>query len=181
VWGKKMNLQGKKCLIAYFSRKGNNYSSGSIVNLPIGNTEVIAKMIADVTSGDLFCIDTIKPYPNDYRQTAEIAGQELCNNARPVLINHVVDMGGYQIVFLGYPNWCNTMPMAVHTFLEENDFSGKMIVPFCTHEGSGLGSSVKDILKICPSAELTGAIAFLGSNVKNARKEVESWIKDLQK
>ena len=136
-----MNFQGKKCLIAYFSRKGNNYSSGSIVNLPIGNTAVIAKMIADVTSGDLFCIDTINPYPKDYGQTADVAGQELRCNARPGLLNHVVDMGVYQVVFLGYPNWCGTMPMAVLTFLEEYDFSGKMIVPFCTHQGSGLGSS----------------------------------------
>ena len=176
-----MNLQGKKCLIAYFSRKGNNYSSGSIVNLPIGNTQVIAKMIADVTSGDLFCIDTIKPYPEDYGKTAEVAGQELRSNARPVLLNHVGDMSGYHAVFLGYPNWCDTMPMAVRTFLEEYDFSGKMIVPFCTHEGSGLGSSVRDIVNFCPSAELAGAIAFHGSNVKNARKEVESWIQELQK
>jgi flavodoxin len=176
-----MNLQGKKCLIAYFSRKGNNYSSGNIVNLPIGNTEVIAKMIADVTSGDLFCIDTIKPYPEDYGETAKIAEQELRSNARPVLLNHVVDMGGYQVVFIGYPNWCNTMPMAVRTFLEEYDLSGKIIVPFCTHEGSGLGSSVKDIVKLCPSAELMGAIAFHGSDVKKEKKEVERWIQDLQR
>jgi len=71
-----MNLQGKKCLIAYFSRKGNNYSSGSIVNLPIGNTGVIAKMVKDVTSGDLFRIDTIKPYPEDYGETTEVAGKD---------------------------------------------------------------------------------------------------------
>jgi flavodoxin len=175
-----MNLQVKKLLIAYFSRKGNNYSNGSIANLPIGNTHVIAKMIADLTSGDLFCIDTIKPYPEDYGQTAELAGQELRSNARPMLLNHVVDMG-YQVVFLGYPNWCDTMPMAVCTFLEEYDFSGKMIVPFCTHEGSEFGSSVRDIVKLYPSAELVGAMAFHGSNVKNARKEVESWIQELQK
>ncbi|HEX9260958.1 MAG TPA: flavodoxin [Candidatus Bathyarchaeia archaeon] len=176
-----MNLQGKKCLIAYFSRKGNNYSRGSIVNLPIGNTEVIAKMVKDLASGDLFRIDTIKPYPEDYGETTEVAGQELRSNERPALLNHVVDMGAYQVVFLGYPNWWGTMPMAVRTFLEEYDFSGKTIVPFCTHEGSGLGSSIRDIAKLCPRAELVNAIGFHGTNVKNARKEVESWIQKLQK
>ena len=156
-----MNLQGKKCLIAYFSRKGNNYSSGSIVNLPIGNTEVIAKMVKDVTSGDLFRIDTIKPYPEDYGETTEVAGQELRSNTRPALLNHVVNKGAYQVVFLGYPNWWGTMPMAVRAFLEEYDFSGKTIVPFCTREGSGLGSSVRDIAKLCPGAEMANALLFM--------------------
>jgi len=176
-----MNLQGKKCLIAYFSRNGNNYSSRGIVNLRIGNTEVIAEMVKDVTGGDLFRIDTVKPYPEDYGETTEVAGQELRSNARPAILNHVVDMGAYQVIFLGYPNWWGTMPMAVCTFLEEHDFSGKTIVPFCTHEGSGLGSSVGDIAKLCPWVELADAIAFHGTNVKNARKEVERWIQELQR
>ncbi len=171
-----MNLGEKKCLIAYYSRKGNNYVSGRIVNLPIGNTEVIAKMINEITGGDMFRIDTIESYPEDYEETTEVAKQELNSNARPELLNHVADMDAYKVIFLGYPNWWGTMPMVVHTFLESYDFSGKTIIPFCTHGGSGLGSSVRDIAKLCPKAEIVNAISFRGGSVKNARGEVEKWI-----
>ena len=176
-----MNSREKKYLIAYFSRKGNNYVSGKIVNLPIGNTEVIAKMIKEITGGDLFRIDTIKPYPEDYTETTVVAKQELHSNARPELLDYVVDIDAYKVVFLGYPNWWGTMPMAVYTFLESYDFSGKTIIPFCTHEGSGLGSSARAIAKLCPKAEVVNAIAFHGGSAKNARGEVERWIQKWQK
>jgi flavodoxin len=169
----------KKCLIAYFSRKGNNYVNGRIVNLAIGNTEVIAKIIDDIIGGDMFRIDTKKRYPTDYTETTEVAKHELRNNARPELTDHVPDMDLYKVIFLGYPNWWGTMPMAVHTFLESYDFSGKKIFPFCTHEGSGLGSSVRTIEKICPKAEVINPIAFHGGSVKNAREGVEKWINQI--
>jgi flavodoxin len=133
-----MNLKEEKCLIAYYSREGNNYVSGSIVNLPIGNTEVIAKMIQEMTEGDLFRIDTVNSYPEDYTETTEVAKKELDDNARPELSNNVKNMDSYNVIFLGYPIWWRTMPMALFTFLEEYDFSGKTIIPFCTHEGSGI-------------------------------------------
>lgn len=171
-----MDLKEKKCLIAFYSRKGNNYLNGSIVKLEIGNTEVIAKMINEIIEGDMFCIDTIKPYPEDYEETTKVAKQELKNNARPELSDHIADMGAYNIIFLGYPNWWGTTPMAVRTFLESYDFSNKTIIPFCTHEGSGLGKSVKDIAQICPKAEIKDAISFRGGSVKSARGEVENWL-----
>jgi len=118
-------------LIAYFSRKGNNYRDGSIVDLPIGNTEVAAKMIQALTGGAMFHIDTVKTYPSDYTKATEIAQQELSQNARPVLAGQVDSLDSYDVVFLGYPNWWGTMPMAVWTFLEAHDFAGKTILPFC--------------------------------------------------
>jgi flavodoxin len=171
-----MDLREEKCLIAFYSRKGNNYVDGSIENLEIGNTEVIANMINDTIGGDLFRIDPVKPYPEDYEETIKVAGQELKSNARPRLRNHIADMDVYKVIFLGYPNWWGTMPMILRTFLESYDFSGKIIVPFCTHEGSELGNSVRDIEKLCPKAEVINAIPFRGGNVKNSRREVEKWI-----
>ncbi|MFW9875518.1 MAG: flavodoxin [Candidatus Thorarchaeota archaeon] len=171
-----MDLRGKNCLIAFYSRKGNNYVNGNIVNLKIGNTEVIAKMVNEIVGGDMFRIDTKKPYPPDYTETTEVAKQELKSNARPELTDHVTDMNLYKVIFLGYPNWWGTTPMAIRTFLESYDFSEKTLIPFCTHEGSGLGRSVKDIAKICPEAEIKDAISFRGGNVKNARREVENWL-----
>lgn len=171
-----MDLRKKKCLIAFYSRKGNNYINGSIVNLGIGNTEVIAKMINDIIAGDLFRIDPVKLYPEDYEETTKVAKQELRINARPELSGHIADMEAYNIIFLGYPNWWGTAPMVIRTFLESYDFSNKTIIPFCTHEGSGLGSSVRDIAQICPKAEIINAIAFRGGNVKDSRRDVEKWI-----
>jgi flavodoxin len=122
-----MNLKEEKCLIAYYSREGNNYVSGKIVNLPIGNTEVVAKMIKEMIEGDIFRIDTVNSYPAGYRETTEVAKKEQHENARPELSNHVKNMDSYNVIFLGYPNWYGTMPMLMFTFLEEYDFSGKTI------------------------------------------------------
>ena len=133
-------------------------------------------MIQEITGGDLFRIDTIKSYPEGYDETTEVAKQELRSDARPELVNQVTNIDEYDIVFLGYPNWWGTMPMALWTFLESYDFSGKTIIPFCTHEGSGLGRSVRDITKLSPKAEVANAIAFRGGTVKTARGEVERWI-----
>jgi flavodoxin len=171
-----MDLKEKKCLIAFYSRKGNNYLNGSIVKLEIGNTEVIAKMINEIIGGDIFYINTIKPYPEDYEETIKVAKKELKNNARPELSDYIADMKAYNVIFLGYPNWWGTTPMAVRTFLESYDFSNKIIIPFCTHEGSGLGSSVRDIEQLCPKAEIKNPISFRGGSVKNARSEVEDWL-----
>jgi flavodoxin len=170
------NLKEEKCLIAYFSRGGNNYVSGKIVNLPVGNTKVVANMIQKMTEGDVFRIDTVKSYPKDYTATTNVAKKELNDNARPALSSHVENMDSYNVIFLGYPNWWGTMPMPVFTFLEEYDFSGKTIVPFCTHEGSGLGRSEKDIAKLCPKATLLKGLSVNGSRVSAAKKDVEDWL-----
>jgi flavodoxin len=178
IWQLKTNYkQMKKTLIAYYSRKGNNYVAGKIVNLPIGNTEVISKKIQGFTGGDLFEIETVNPYPADYNETTDVAKIELRQNARPELSDTVKHMEDYDVIYLGYPNWWNTFPMAVFTFLESYNFSGKTILPFCTHEGSGIGSSERDIKKLCPNVTLLPGIAIRGSSVAGADDMVENWLK----
>lgn len=171
-----MGFKDKKCLIAYFSREGNNYVSGRIVNLPVGNTEVAAKMIQEITGGDMFRIEAEHAYPEDYTETTEVAQQELRVQARPGLSSHLETMASYDMIFLGYPNWWGTMPMPVFTFLEEYDLSGITIVPFCTHEGSGLGHSEKDLAKLCPKATLLKGLAIHGTRVKDANKDIANWL-----
>ena len=171
-----MTSDNKKPLIAYYSRKGNNYLNGSIVYLEVGNTEVVAKIIQEKTGGDLFEIDTIKTYPEDYTETTNVAMEEKRKNARPELIRVVDQMDLYDVIYLGYPNWWGTFPMAVFTFLESYDFSGKTIIPFCTHEGSGLGNSERDIRKLCPNANVLPGIAIRGGSAKNAGNSVKSWL-----
>jgi flavodoxin len=175
--GIKMIDSTKKCLIAYYSRKGQNYLNGRIVNLTIGNTKVIAQKIQGYIGGDLFEIGTINPYPVDYTETTEVAMAEKRDNTRPELTTHVNNIDEYDTIFLGYPNWWGTFPMAVFTFLEEYDFSGKTIIPFCTHEGSGIGSSERDIKKLCPDAKVLSGIAIRGGSVAVADNLVENWLK----
>ena len=172
-------MTNSKSLIAYFSRKGNNYVDGSIVNLPIGNTEVVAKKIQELTGSDMFEIKTVKSYPEDYTETTNVAKEELSNNSRPELTEIVDDMDSYDVIYIGYPNWYGTMPMAVFTFLESYDFSGKTIIPYCTHEGSGLGQSVKDIKKLCPNSRVLDGLAIKGGSVNRNQNDVSAWLHKL--
>jgi flavodoxin len=172
-------MANSKSLIAYFSRKGNNYVAGSIVNLPIGNTEVIAKKIQKLTGSDIFQIKTVKSYPEDYTETTNVAREEKRENARPELTEIVDKMDSYDLIYIGYPNWYGTMPMTVFTFLESYDFSRKTIIPYFTHEGSGMGSSERDIKKLCPNAKVLSGLAIRGGSVDKADKDVANWLKKL--
>lgn len=175
-----MKIQGKNSLIAYYSRKGNNYVSGNIVNLLIGNTKVAADIIQELTNADVFEIDTVKAYPIDYKETTEVAMAELKAGARPKLSGHISDMDKYDVIFLGYPNWWGTMPMVVWTFLENYKFAGKTIIPFCTNEGSGMGSSEKDIKKLCPEANVLPGLAIRGSRVGKADTDIRYWLENIR-
>ncbi len=173
-------MKQKKSLIAYYSRAGNNYVGGRIVNLPVGNTEVAAKMIQQLTGSDMFRIDTIQTYPADYYETTDVAKQELYQNARPELSGQMDNMADYGVIYLGYPNWWGTMPMAVFTFLEKYDFTGKTIIPFCTHEGSGIGRSVTDIARLCPAATVAQGLAIRGGEAKTAQNRITEWLRKLE-
>lgn len=166
----------KKGLIAYYSRKGYNYWGSKIVNLEVGKTEVVAKQIQELTGSDLFEIRTVKTYPLDYEATTEVARQELHDYFRPTLAELLDDVSEYDVIYLGYPNWWGTMPMVVWTFLESYDFAGKTIVPFCTHEGSGMGSSERDIKRLCPKAIVEKGLVIRGSSALGAKDVVKKWI-----
>jgi flavodoxin len=169
-------LAKSRNLIVYFSRAGNNYVNGSIEDLPVGNTEVVAKKIYGLTKGDLFRIRTVKNYPEGYEETTKVAQDEKRRSARPELTDRVDSMSPYDVIYVGYPNWWGTMPMAVFTFLESYDFAGKTIAPFCTHEGSGLGRSIEDIRKLCPKANVLPGLAIRGGEANNAEKEIAEWL-----
>ena len=172
-------LSKAKGLIAYYSRAGNNIVNGDIVYLPVGNTEVAANMIQKLTVSDIFRIDTVETYPEGYLETTEVAKEELRQNVRPEISGHVDKMADYNVVYLGYPNWWGTMPMAVFTFLESHDLAGKTIIPFCTHEGSGMGRSERDIKKICAGAVVLKGLAIRGGSVHGAQEEITDWLRDL--
>ena len=169
-----------KILVAYFSRAGENYVSGQIKTLKTGNTAIAAGIIQQLTAGDLFQIEQATPYSQIYNECIEQARADQNRDARPALKNCPDTLGEYDVIYLGYPNYWNTMPMAVFTFLEKYDLSGKAIRPFCTHEGSGLGSSIQDIRKLCPKAAVTPGLALRGGSVEHSRQKIESWVQEGQ-
>ena len=163
-------------LIAFFSRKDENYTNGMIGSLEIGNTEVVASIIQKLTGSDSFKIEPLQPYSKNYNEcTAQAQVDQICN-ARPELKGYPESIDEYEIIYLGYPNYWGTMPMAVFTFLEYFEFKGKTIRPFCTHEGSGLGNSVNDIKKLCPGAKVEKGIAIRGGGVDRASEDIKNWL-----
>lgn len=134
-------------LAAYYSRADENYFCGTKKYIEVGNTEKAAKIIADMIGAELYKIEQNHPYSADYDACVKEAKDDLKNNVRPELKNMLESIDDYDEIYLGYPNYWGTMPMAVYTFLESYDWSGKKVHPFCTHEGSGLSSTESDIHK----------------------------------
>lgn len=168
-----------KKLVAFYSRAAENYVNGAIVSLEKGNTEVAADIIQKLTGSDRFRIEQEKPYSSDYNECIAQAQRDQKNDIRPVLKKFMESLDEYDVIYLGYPNYWSTMPMAVFTFLEHYDFNGKTIRPFCTHEGSGLGSSVRDIRKLCPGAKVEEGLAIRGGNVSRSEQDIKRWIQEV--
>lgn len=170
---------GKKVLVAFFSRTGENYGVGNITK---GNTHIIAEMIAKGTKGKMFEIVPEKKYPNGYDACVDVAKKEKEAGARPA-VKGDIKVEDYDIIFIGYPNWWGDMPMAVYTFIEKHGWKGKTVVPFCTHEGSGLSSTESYLRKSCKGATVLSGLAIKGSTAQNsqaqAQKTVQAWLKKL--
>lgn len=174
------NMNGKKVLVAFFSRADENYNVGYIEK---GNTQIIAEMIAGETGGTLFHIETVTPYPADYMECIDVAKKELNSKARPA-IKGDAQVEDYDIIFLGYPNWWGDVPMAVYTFIEKHNWQGKTVIPFCTHEGSGLGSTEGKLKNACKGATFLKRLAIQGATAQNrqsqARQSVMNWLDKLE-
>lgn len=164
-------------LIAFYSRAGENYVSGMLKPLETGNTEVAAGIIQSLTGAELFKIEQARPYSSMYNECIGQAQDDQKRDARPALKAYPDSLDQYDTIYLGYPNYWSTMPMAVFTFLEHFDLSGKTILPFCTHEGSGMGTSEKDIKRLCPGARVEKGLAIHGSKVEKSREAIERWVK----
>ncbi|MGN0173696.1 MAG: flavodoxin [Acutalibacteraceae bacterium] len=165
-----------KKLIAFYSRADENYISGLLKTLEVGNTEVAANIIAELTDADSFKIEQVQAYSKGYNECIAEAQEDQKQNVRPKLKSYPESISDYEVIYLGFPNYWGTMPMAVFTFLEHFDFSGKIIKPFCTHEGSGLGGSIDDIKKLCPNAKVEKGLAIRGSSVQNSKTSIEKWL-----
>lgn len=166
-----------KQLVVYYSRKGENHMPGGIQILNKGNTEYAAEYIQKALNADIFEIDTVKPYAENYRECCMEAVQEAKAKARPEIKGFVEDISGYDTIFVCYPCWCGTAPMCVFTFLEHYDWSGKTIVPLCTNEGSGMANSEADIAASCPGAVIAPGLPVRGHQCRDSEAIISHWAK----
>ena len=166
-----------KTLIAFFSRADENYFAGAMRYVKVGNTEIVCNLMKDMIDADVFKIEMKYPYSPVYMTCIEEAKQHLRENARPELVAYPDSIDGYDTILLAFPNYWGTIPMAVATFLEKYDFTGKTILPLCTNEGSGMGSSERTIRQCAPGADVRKGLPINGSNAANSGESVKRWLK----
>ena len=165
-----------KTLTAFFSRADENYFGGAMRYVEVGNTEIVCGIIAKLIETDSFKIEMKKPYSPVYMTCIDQAKKDLRDGARPELVTSPDSLDGYDTVILAYPNYWGTVPMAVVTFLEKYDFTGKTILPLCTNEGSGMGSSERDIKRYARGAEVGKGLSITGSAAANSEASVKRWL-----
>lgn len=165
-----------KTLVAFYSRADENYFGGTYRYIPVGNTQRVAQVIAQETGADLFSIQQVQPYAAEYQTCVAQAREDFYSKARPAVKNLPENLDDYEEIYLGYPNYCGDMPMAVYTFLEAFSWEGKTIHPFCTHEGSGLSDTERSIQRTCSGATVTKGLAVHGSHVDSAQHAIQTWI-----
>jgi flavodoxin len=170
------DIQMAKTLITFFSRADENYFGGAMRYVKVGNTEIVVNGILEMIDADTFKIEMKDPYSPVYMTCIEEAKKDLRANARPELTSYLDSIDNYDTIILAYPNYWGTMPMAVCTFLDRYDFTGKTILPLCTNEGSGMGSSEGDIKKLAPGATVKKGLSVTGSNSANAGGSVKKWL-----
>ncbi len=167
-----------KNLIIYYSRKGENYANGNVVNLTKGNTELVAEFIDEAVGATLFEVEPVADYPADYMTCTEVAKKELKENARPELKNYLTDISEYDNIIVAGPCWWGTFPCAVFSALDKLDFKGKNVFPVMTHEGSGLGKSEKSLKKNCKGANVKKGLAVHGADTEKHKDEIMKWARE---
>lgn len=183
-------ISSTNILVAYFSMPEDvsidgvdAVSSASTVvkdGDPLGNTQYLAQIIQENVGGDLFRIETVQSYPLEHAALLDSAKKEQDENVRPELSTQVEYMDSYDVIFLGYPNWWADFPQPLYTFLEEYDFSGKTIIPFCPHGGSGFSRTIATIADLQPNATVEeNGFLISRNNILNAEANVTTWLTDL--
>lgn len=187
----KQSSSESKVLIAYFTRAENVYlenpdeididaTTSASVLLP-GNAAIMANHIQSLVGGDLFPIVVEDLYPSDYESCLKRISEEQAENIHPALKNHLNDIDDYDVIFLGYPNWGYSCPMAIYSFLEEYDFSGKTVIPFCTHGTGGLANTVSDITDALPEdCTVLKPIGVNRSDISNCHDVIAEWLSELR-
>ncbi len=174
VCGQNKNNMNQKALVIFFSHAGENYSVG---NIEVGNTKIVADYISEITGAGQFEIVAEKDYDMPYMDLIKVAQDETKTGELPAYKGDV-DIAPYDVIFIGGPVWWGTYPQVMFTFFKDHDLSGKTVIPFTTHEGSGLASTVQDVKKAWPKADVKPGFAIYGHEVRSGRAKVEKWLKN---
>lgn len=176
-----------KSLVVYFSvpeTDGVDASSGASRVFSegkiMGNTQYVATLISEATGSDLFEIKTAHSYPGSHKALIDAAKVEIDNNARPKLATHITNLKDYDVVFVGFPNWWYDMPMPLYSFFDEYDFSGKTIIPFCTHGGSRFSGAIKTIRELEKGAKVLDGYAIARNDVADSKEGILKWLKKIR-
>ena len=182
-------LETGKILVVYFSMPETaspdnmtteEDNSTVVINGEVlGNTQYMAQVIQQTAGGDIFRIEPTTPYPTDHRTLVDLAAEEQDNNARPAIAAQIENFADYDTIFVGYPNWWGDMPMIMYTFFEEYDFSGKTIIPFNTHGGSGFSNTVATIQQLEPEAALLEGLTISRNDIQEAEQQIVAWVNGL--
>ena len=173
--GQNKNNMDNKALVIFFSHAGENYSVG---NIEVGNTKIVADYISEITGAEQFEIVAEKNYNMPYMDLIKVAQDEAKAGELPAYKGDV-NVAPYDVIFIGGPIWWGTYPQVMFTFFKDHDLSGKTVIPFTTHEGSGLASTVEDVKKAFPKADVKPGFAIYGHEVRSGRAKVEKWLKGL--
>lgn len=165
-------------LIAYYSRRGQNFVGGGFRELEVGNTELAAEMLRVLTRADIFPIEPARDYDPDFCRCMDQARQDLLRGIRLELKRWPENWDGYDTVYLGYPNHWGTLPVAVFSFLEKLDFTGKTLYPFCIYEWGGLGRSIDDLRRTCPTARIGPSLLLRGEDIRQELYALVDWIEE---
>lgn len=169
----KEDYKNKKSIIIYFSRADENYGVGYIEK---GNTEVIAEYIKELVSADMFKVERKIPYAKDYDTCTKEAKLEITENTRPELVRTLESIDTYEVIYIGGPVYWGVLPQPMLTQLEKLNWQGKIVRPFTTHEGSGLGDVIEELKNVCLGAKIEEGLAIKGQEVHNSKHKVEAWI-----
>ena len=162
-------------LVVYYSKPGETYTQGGIITLKKGNTQEVAERIQKLAKADIFRVETVKDYPDSYMELIDVAKDELNAKARPA-IKSDIDISKYDTIYIGWPCWWGTMPMCMFTFIEKHDWTGKTVIPFTTHEGSGFGSGLSDLKAAVKGATVTKGLSIQGTNARSSDAQIKKFV-----
>ena len=162
-------------LVVYYSKPGETYTTDGIINLKKGNTQEVAERIQKLAKADIFRVETVKAYPDEYKKLIDVAKEELNDKARPA-IKGDIDISKYDTVYIGWPCWWGTLPMCMFTFIEKHDWTGKTVIPFTTHEGSGFGSGLRDLKAAVKGATVTKGLSLRGTIARSSDAQIEKFV-----
>ena len=176
LFGNKESYKDKKSLVIYFSRADENYFGGSMKYVEKGNTEVVAEYIRDIIGADLFKVEPLVPYSENYMTCINEAKERTSSHNAPIK-EEIPNISSYEVIYIGSPIYWGGMPEEMFTALKGVDFSCKTIIIFTTHEGSGLSGVPRQVKDLCSDANvLSDAIAIQGSSASGAKNKIENWL-----